>query len=162
MKKLWAPWRNKYIKIKTKKGCLFCRLSKSKKDRSNLIIQRTKFSFSMLNLFPYNNGHMMISPFRHVKDMRYLKEEEILDLVSLLNKMENLLEKVLKPQGFNFGVNIGKCAGCGYAGHLHIHIVPRFEGDANFMPAVINTKVISQSLETLYKSLKNIIKKSEA
>lgn len=157
MDRLWAPWRNRYIMSEKRKGCLFCQVSKLKKDSDNLIILRSKFSFSMLNLFPYNNGHTMISPYRHVKDLRNLKKDEILDLIGLLNKMEFLLEKTLRPAGFNFGINIGKIAGCGYSGHLHIHLVPRFKGDVNFMPTIANTKVISQSLKDLYKSLKRAL-----
>lgn len=150
---LWAPWREKYIKIKKSKGCLFCRVAKGKK---NLIFLRSKYFFSMLNLYPYNNGHSIVSPYKHIKDTTSLKKEEILDLIFTLNKTISILNKVLKPQGFNIGINLGRVAGAGVIGHLHIHIVPRWKGDTNFMPLISNSKVISQSLKKLYKSLINV------
>lgn len=109
----------------------------------------------MLNIFPYNNGHMMVSPLRHVKELSELKDVETLDLIRTLNYTKRLLNKVLRPEGYNIGINVSKIAGAGIAGHLHIHLVPRWMGDTNFMPVLYDTKVISQSLDELYKQLKN-------
>jgi ATP adenylyltransferase len=108
----------------------------------------------MLNIFPYNNGHAMVAPLKHVKDLSTLNETELLDLLSTLQKTKDMLEKTLKPHGYNIGINLSRQAGAGIPGHLHIHIVPRWKGDSNFMPVIFNTKVISQSLGELLKQLK--------
>ena len=151
MNKLWAPWRNKFIKIKKLRGCIFC--VKGKKDKNLLIVKRSRHSFAMLNIYPYNNGHIMVSPFRHAKDLKALKDDELLDIIKLTRDMQALLEKKLKPHGFNIGINTGKAAGAGYKDHLHIHIVPRWLGDTNFMPVTADTKVMPESLKELYKLL---------
>ena len=109
----------------------------------------------MLNIYPYNNGHMLISPLRHIRDISQMQEDEILDLFKSLNKAKNLLQKVLSPQGYNIGFNLTRVAGAGITGHLHLHIVPRWVGDTNFMPVVFGTKIISQSLGQLTKKLKD-------
>jgi ATP adenylyltransferase len=155
---LWAPWRIAYIKGKKEKGCIFCRGVKNKR---NYVIFKTRHTIAMLNIFPYNNGHVMVSPIRHIRDLRQLKEAEIVDLFKALDKTRELLNKVLKPQGFNIGINLGRSAGAGITAHLHVHIVPRWIGDTNFMPALAKTKVISQSLEELYKQLKYAHAKSD-
>ncbi len=152
MDRLWAPWRMKYLKTKKQKKCIFCRGLKSK--HKSYIIAKTKYSFAMLNIFPYNNGHVMVSPIRHVRDLSFLKDAEMLDLFKTLNKTKKALDKALRPHGYNIGVNISASAGAGQTGHLHIHIVPRFRGDINFMPVLHDTKIISQSLDELYKLLK--------
>lgn len=153
MDKLWAPWRIRYIKSNKKaRGCIFCRAAKS---RNNYVIFKTKYSLCILNTFPYNNGHIMISPLGHKGEISQLKDIEILDLFRVLGKARRLLDKVLKPQGYNIGINISQTAGAGIPGHIHIHIVPRWRGDTNFMPVVYNTKIISQSLDALCKELKN-------
>jgi ATP adenylyltransferase len=108
----------------------------------------------MLNIFPYNNGHVMVAPIRHINRLSQLKEKETLDLFRTLNKVQILLDRVLKPQGYNIGINISKSAGAGITGHLHIHIVCRWQGDTNFMTTIYDTKIISQSLDELYKQLK--------
>jgi ATP adenylyltransferase len=117
---------------------------------------------AMLNIFPYNNGHIMVSPLRHIKELSGLKEVEILDLFKTLNKVTRGLNLVLKPDGFNIGINISRSAGAGIPGHLHIHIVPRWQGDTNFMPVVSDTKIVSQSLDELYKQLKKVIKEKSS
>ena len=159
MDRLWAPWRIKYIKAsatniggKRRKKCIFCEGIKFK-DR-NYVVFKGKHAFSMLNIFPYNNGHIMVSPLRHVRELSQLKEAEVLDLFKTLNKAKKLLDKVLKPDGYNIGINISANAGAGITGHLHIHLVPRWKGDTNFMPVLYNTKAISQSLGELYKQLR--------
>lgn len=158
MDKLWAPWRSKYIKrVRSIKGCIFCSKPREKKDKSNYIITRTRHSFLMMNIYPYNNGHIMVAPYRHVKDFSKLNEEEILDLLQLLKDSQTLLSKALKPDGYNIGINLGRAAGAGYKNHLHIHIVPRWVGDVNFMPVFASTKVVSESLDALYSKLKRCL-----
>ena len=159
MNRLWAPWRIKYIKNTKNKKCIFCVALKSK--RQNYIILKTKYSASMLNIFPYNNGHTMVFPLRHIKDLSQLKETEILDLFTNLNYTKKLLDKVLSPDGYNIGINLSEAAGAGLACHMHIHIVPRWRGDTNFMPTIYNTKIISQSLDELYKQLRNARPKAD-
>ena len=155
MDKLWAPWRLKYITkiLKKQRGCVFCRILKENKDRANYIITRTPHSFSVLNIYPYNNGHTLILPNRHVDDLSKLTKAEREDLLNLLEDTQKLLKKVIKPVGYNIGINLGRVAGAGFPTHLHIHLVPRWFGDANFMPVVANTKVISQSLRVLFQKL---------
>ena len=156
IKRLWAPWRVNYVRSlgKKSKGCVFCSILKSKSDTINYIFYRTKHSFAVLNLYPYNNGHVLIVSNRHVGDLRNLHPEEKKDLFSLLEKSQGFLDRILKPGGYNIGMNVGKAAGAGFPGHLHIHIVPRWGGDVNFMPVIGNTKVVSQSLAELYNQLK--------
>lgn len=158
MQRMWAPWRLKYVQKKTK-SCIFCRAAKSKKDRKNYLVYRGKFAFAILNIFPYTNGHLMIAPYRHVKDLRQLNSQELLDLLEVLKIIKNKLDKLLKPAGYNIGINVGKAAGAGIENHLHIHIVPRWLGDINFMPIISETKVISQSLNDLYNNLRKTFKK---
>jgi ATP adenylyltransferase len=154
MDKLWAPWRSGYIKgLKKDKGCLFCRVSKSKKDKENFVFLNTRYSLGILNLYPYNNGHIMIAPKRHIKSFGLLTDAETKDLMDCLKKAQKLLNKILKPHGYNIGVNEGRIAGAGYDKHLHVHVVPRWRGDTNFMPVVFHTKVISQALASLYAEL---------
>ena len=154
MDKLWAPWRINYISTaKKQKGCLFCAAAKSSADKQNLILFRSKSVFAILNKYPYNNGHLMISPYRHIKDLKSFSRGEILDMFSTLNKMQDILKKTLNPDGFNIGINTGGSAGAGIPNHLHTHIVPRWKEDTNFMPVLFETKVISQSLDELYVRL---------
>ena len=161
MQRLWAPWRLKYIKkLKDKsKGCVFCKLIKENKDRKNYIFARTKYSYAVLNIYPYNNGHALIVPYKHVSNLAKLDKQQKEDLFSLLESTQRLIDKVLRPNGYNIGLNIGRIAGAGFPGHLHIHLVPRWAGDMNFMPIIGNTKVMSQSLSALFNRLKNANKK---
>ena len=153
MDRLWAPWRINYIRAGKSKKCLFCHSRKSPSGK--FVIFKTRHALALLNIFPYNNGHVLVSPARHVKDIASLKEAEILDLIRATNRAKELLDRVLRPEGYNIGMNISAVAGAGIAGHVHIHIVPRWRGDTNFMPVLGNTKIISQSLKELYKQLKN-------
>jgi len=153
MDRLWAPWRDGYIRNNKKdKGCIFC---KAQKDPSaKQVIFRSKQSICLLNIYPYNNGHLLISPLRHFGDISEASEEELLDIFGSLKRAKKLLEKTLKPHGFNLGFNLGRAAGAGIIDHLHLHLVPRWAGDVNFMPVLGNSKVISQSLKELAKILK--------
>ena len=157
MDKLWAPWRIKYVQEKKTKGCIFCRVYREKKDKKNFILFRTKHCYAVLNTFPYNNGHIMIVSNRHVKSLEDLGDQEILDMNKSLIKIKAVLKKILRPDGFNVGINIGKSAGAGVDKHIHIHLVPRWRGDTNFMPVLTNTKIISQSLKDLYNKAKAIL-----
>src|SRR3989338_4708450 len=152
MDKLWAPWRSKFVRGNKKKGCIFC-LKKDRDDKSKFIIKKTEFSFALLNIYPYNNGHIMVAPYRHIKDIKGLNDKELLDIMKLVKDMQILLEKRLNPQGFNIGVNTGEVGGAGYKDHVHIHIVPRWSGDTNFMPIIGSTRVLSVYLEDIYKKL---------
>ncbi|MDP2912945.1 MAG: HIT domain-containing protein [Candidatus Omnitrophota bacterium] len=153
MDKLWAPWRSKYIYSRKIKKCIFCG-NRAADEELKYIVAKSKHSFAMLNLYPYNNGHVMVSPYRHVNSFELLSNEEILDMMKLVNRIKTVLDKRLKPHGYNIGANIGKVAGAGFAGHVHIHIVPRWTGDFNFMPIVSGTKVVSESLDVMYKLLR--------
>ena len=160
MDKLWAPWRVTYVTkiLKKQRGCIFCRMIKEKKDAANFILLRTKLCYAVLNLYPYNNGHVLLLPNRHVDDLTRLTQEERSDLFDLLEKVKGALDRVVKAQGYNVGINLGKVAGAGFPGHLHVHLVPRWAGDVNFMPVTADTKVISQSLKALYTRLNHALK----
>ena len=161
MDKLWAPWRVTYVSNlhKKQKGCIFCAMSKAKKDKENFIFKRSGKAFAVLNIYPYNNGHILIVPNRHVNDLSKLTRPEREDLMDLLNDAKSIVDKALHPGGYNIGMNLGRVAGAGFPGHLHIHLVPRWHGDVNFMPTLASTKVISQSLATLFDRLHHANKK---
>lgn len=154
MNKLWAPWRSKYIYMRKNKRCIFCG-NHRKDDHKKYILERSVHAFSMLNLYPYNNAHVMVAPYRHIRSLEYLTGAEILDVMKLVNSTKRTIDKKLKPHGYNMGLNIGKASGAGFAGHVHIHIVPRWVGDTNFMPIVADTKIVSESLDAMYDLLKN-------
>ena len=160
MDKLWAPWRLPYIKLikKRPRGCIFCRICKEKKDRQNYVVLRSRYSYTVLNIYPYNNGHLLVVPNRHVKDLEKLTKDEREDLMDLLQQTQKLLDRALKPGGYNIGLNLGRVAGAGFPGHLHIHIVPRWGGDVNFMPVTGDTRIISQSLQMLFERLHDALK----
>jgi ATP adenylyltransferase len=152
--RLWAPWRISYIvKDKKEKECIFCLKPNEKKDRENLILYRGSYSFVIMNLYPYNNGHIMVVPYKHISEFEDLSEEEMLDIMKNSAMMIKVLKKVMNPDGFNTGFNIGRFAGAGIAEHLHFHIVPRWAGDTNFMPVVGEIKVISEHIEHTYEKL---------
>ena len=161
MDKLWAPWRATYVTkiIGKTKGCIFCQMLKDNKDKKNYIFARTKHSFAVLNIYPYNNGHALIVPNRHIKDLGGLTKKEREDLLELFIYSQKLLNKVLRPAGYNIGINLGRVAGAGIPGHVHMHVVPRWRGDVNFMPVTGETKVISQSLRELYDRLFKVHRK---
>jgi ATP adenylyltransferase len=152
--KLWAPWRSKYIYLRKRVKCIFCGVRGEKNCLKRHIIERSKHSFAMLNLYPYNNGHVMVAPYRHVKSLDLLSDVELLDLMKLVNRIKARIDRKMKPHGYNIGVNIGKIAGAGFAGHVHIHIVPRWKGDTNFIPVVGDVKIVSESLDAVYRILK--------
>jgi len=155
MKRLWAPWRMAYIKdVAQDKSCLFCKVAKTKEDEKNLLLFRGRLGFVMLNLYPYNSGHLMVAPYRHVGSIEQLTERESAELFRLAGKSIRVLGKTMKPQGFNLGMNLGRVAGAGVLGHLHLHIVPRWSGDTNFMPILGEAKVVPEALEATLEKLK--------
>ena len=157
-KNLWAPWRIEYIKaIGTGQGCFICDYHKtSEQDEENLVLWRSRHCLVMLNKFPYNNGHLLIAPHRHIADLDEASCDELGELIKLVRESQHVLTAAIGPHGFNVGVNFGRCAGAGLPGHLHFHVVPRWDGDTNFMSVCGNTDVISQSLRDLYDELKEI------
>lgn len=149
--RLWAPWRIAYIAGKKQKTCIFCAAVRQKDSRQ--VVIRSRHAFSLLNIYPYNNGHMMICPLRHTRDFDSLTLPEVTDLFQVLKRTKKLLDRHLHPHGYNIGINLGEAAGAGITNHLHIHLVPRWRGDTNFMPTTASTRVISQSLKELYQRL---------
>lgn len=155
---LWAPWRMQYILKAQNKGCIFCKSLEQKKDGENFILYRGRKCFVILNIFPYNNGHLMVVPYKHTGDFEGLDEATLTELILVTKRMTKLLQKTCCPEGFNIGLNIGRCAGAGIVGHVHIHIVPRWQGDTNFMPILAKTKVVSESLPETYKKIKKMLR----
>ncbi len=161
-KNLWAPWRIEYIQDLNNEGngCFLCHdVANPQEDDKNLVLWRTTNFIAVFNRFPYNNGHLLIAPTRHIADLDEATDEELLELIKAVREAKKALSLAIKPHGFNVGINFGRCAGAGLPGHLHIHIVPRWDGDTNFMHVCSDTDVISQSLTELFNQLKEISKK---
>jgi len=152
MKHLWAPWRMDYILEGKKAGCFFCRNLKERKNEENLILYQGEYVFVVMNRYPYSNGHLMVVPKRHCLDLEQLGDSELKELLLLVKASTHVLKTVLRPHGFNIGMNIGKAGGAG-EDHLHIHIVPRWTGDTNFMPVIGETKIIPEYLRKTYQKL---------
>jgi ATP adenylyltransferase len=150
---IWAPWRIEYIRGPKGEGCIFCGALGGDADRDNLVLTRGEGVFVILNRFPYTAGHMMVVPNRHVADPEDLELGEVTEIWSLFVRAKAALGQVFRPHGYNVGVNLGVAAGAGVADHLHLHVVPRWAGDTNFMPAVGEVTVISQHLTDMYDSL---------
>ena len=157
MDQLWAPWRMAYIAKSSAPtagdDCFICRGLAETDDRKNLIVQRTKLGVTVLNRFPYNNGHLLVAPKAHKGRLDELTPDETLELQRTVTRTVAVLERLMKPEGFNVGLNLGKVAGAGLPGHLHWHVVPRWNGDTNFMPVLADVRVIAQSLDALYDLL---------
>lgn len=159
MENLWAPWRIGYIlSDKTKGGCVFCKAFEEHEDEANFLLHRSTHCFAIMNIYPYNPGHIMIVPNRHINNISLLSKEESIDLFDTLKQFCSYIESAFKPAGLNIGMNIGQAAGAGIEDHIHIHIVPRWIGDVNFMSVISDTKVISEGLNQTYKKLKEQIK----
>ncbi len=156
MDRLWAPWRSKYVASTAQKkneACIFCEAIKLSDEKSYVVFKGKK-NFIILNAFPYNPGHIMIAPYRHVGTLEALDAEESAEIMELVKLSLRVLRRVYNPDGFNVGINIGKAAGAGVESHVHIHVVPRWNGDANFMPVIADTKVLPESLDDTYKKVK--------
>ncbi|OPY59612.1 MAG: AP-4-A phosphorylase [Pelotomaculum sp. PtaU1.Bin035] len=158
MKQIWAPWRMVYIGGEHGDKCVFCQILESAQDEDNLVLMRGEKTFVLMNRYPYTNGHIMVVPKRHVGEIEDLTDEEMMELFKNTQKMVKALRN-FKPEGFNVGVNIGRIAGAGVPGHFHIHVVPRWGGDTNFMPVFGDVRVISESLEVTFKKLKDSLAK---
>lgn len=159
MESLHAPWRIEYILAPkpAQSDSLFSRIAQSNDDEANYVIARARTCFALLNAYPYTGGHLMVVPYKQVQDLNGLTDEELADLLKLARKCQNALSRVMKPHGFNVGINIGKVAGAGILEHLHIHVVPRWEGDTNFMPVLANTGVVPQALQEIAAQLRTAL-----
>jgi ATP adenylyltransferase len=160
MKALWAPWRLKYIIGDKEEGCIFCKKPKEGNDKDNLILYTGETSFIIMNRYPYSNGHLMTVPYKHTNNFSDLTREEKLELMDLTAKCIDILQ-VIKPEGFNIGMNLGKTGGAGIDDHLHFHIVPRWSGDTNFMPVIGDVRVMPEYLEDTYETLSRHLKSLE-
>ena len=155
--RLWAPWRLEYILANQEgadESCFICRANESSADRENLVVWRTAETVTLLNRYPYNNGHLLVAPRRHVANLSDLNDAELLGLMGGIRDLVEKLREVVEAQGYNIGLNLGRVAGAGLPGHLHWHIVPRWSGDTSFMPVVAAVNVIPESLDELYTLLK--------
>jgi len=157
---LWAGWRMKYLESPKSRKCLFCEKSRSRPGKKNLVLKFSEKCLIMLNAYPYNCGHLMVAPRRHVGSFAGLAQAESLDLMEQLALCEHILRKTYHAEGFNVGLNLGRCAGAGVLGHIHFHVVPRWTGDTNFMSTVSNTKVLPESLVATYSKLKTALAES--
>ncbi len=156
MEYLWTPWRFQYISEADKKadGCVFCRAVARNRDEECFIIYRGATNFMILNLYPYTTGHLLIVPYRHIATLAEASKEELYEMIELAQRCQAALGEIYKPDGFNMGINLGRAAGAGVADHFHMHVLPRWTGDANFMSVVGETRVIPEDLTTTYKKLK--------
>ena len=153
MKNLWAPWRLDFIMGPRDKGCIFCKMARQKKDRENFILFRGKFNYIILNRYPYNNGHLMVVPFKHSKDLSRLDAKASAEMMRFAGLSIKALENTMYPQGHNLGINLGAAGGAGIRDHLHLHVVPRWVGDTNWMPILDRTKVMIEYLDQTYDRL---------
>jgi ATP adenylyltransferase len=158
MKEIWAPWRIEYIKQAKDGGCFLCRSFRSRRDRRNHVIRRGKTCAVVLNRYPYTGGHLMVAPLRHVPRLQSLRPAELAELMQLTVESLNALERSIAPHGFNVGINIGAAAGAGLKDHIHLHVVPRWVGDTNFMPVLGKTKIIPVSLDSLWRQLRKALR----
>lgn len=176
MERLWAPWRLEYVAAPSRPpetlprpiqllpgadpDCFLCRAVADTADRENLVVDRDRRALSLLNRFPYNNGHLLVAPTTHHGGLDELAAEVHLELIDSIRRMTAALQRLMNPDGFNVGLNLGRVAGAGLPGHLHWHIVPRWNGDTNFMPTLAGTRVIPQSLDAAWESLTEVLAQS--
>ena len=156
MKHIWAPWRVAYIQAKKPEGCILCDKPEEGQDEANFILYHGTYNFIIMNSFPYNPGHLMVAPYRHICTPEDLTVEELHEHTELVCRCIGVLRQVYNPAGFNTGMNVGKIAGAGIDGHIHSHIVPRWQGDTNYMPVIGDTRVIPQALADTYQKLKGL------
>ncbi len=154
MRHIFAPWRIRYIQSPKYEGCIFCDFPSENRDEERLILLRGKWSFIIMNTYPYNPGHVMIAPYAHKADLEELTREEIYEIFENSKAIMEAIRKTMNPDGFNLGINMGKVAGAGIEDHIHLHIVPRWDGDTNFMPVLADTRVIPEALEETYSKLR--------
>ena len=156
MDRLWAPWRLEYIQGPENNSCVFCLAEEVVDDQSRLVVARGESSYVIMNRYPYSNGHLMIAPYRHLSDPAELEPDEVMEIHQLMICSQAALREVCAAQGFNVGWNIGQAAGAGIADHIHMHIVPRWAGDSNFMPILADVRVIPQHIEKTYTLLARV------
>ncbi|MEM2164860.1 MAG: HIT domain-containing protein [Candidatus Bathyarchaeia archaeon] len=156
---LWAPWRIHYVESTdtSSEACIFCVKPSEGRDEENLIVYRGRLCFVMLNRYPYNNGHLMVAPYSHKANLEELTDDELYELISTVRSCILWLRYAYKPHGFNIGLNIGRAAGAGVDKHIHVHIVPRWEGDTNFMPVISDVKVVSEALQQTYRRVREAV-----
>jgi ATP adenylyltransferase len=151
---LWTPWRYTYLtKAAPAEGCIFCVKSDARQDAENYVVYRGKLNFILLNLFPYTSGHLMIAPYRHVATLAETPEDSLAEMMRLMKRAEVNLRAAYRPDGLNLGMNVGASAGAGVAGHIHMHVLPRWTGDANFMSTIGETRVMPEELPITYEKL---------
>ena len=153
MDRLWAPWRMEYLLDEKPSGCIFCLPATAEQDRGRLVLHRTASSLVMLNRYPYTNGHLLIAPNRHTAEIEGLTNEEMLDLFRTLGLCKRILQETARPDGFNIGINLGRFAGAGVEDHIHLHIVPRWRGDTNFMSVIPDVRVMPENLTVTFERL---------
>ena len=164
METLHAPWRIQYIKAPKQPrsdASLFTRIAQSNEDEKNYVVYRGKSCFALLNTYPYNGGHLMVVPYREVSDLDGLTEDELKELMVVARLCQTALKEVMQPDGFNIGLNLGKVAGAGISEHLHLHIVPRWNGDTNFMPVLGQTNVLPEALEDTSRKLREALSRAK-
>ena len=155
MDHLWSPWRYRYVqKADPADACIFCQKASEDNDGENYIVHRARHNFVILNLYPYTTGHLMVAPYEHVATLEAASKEIVEEIMLLSRQAQRLLRSIYKPGGFNIGMNIGEVAGAGVAGHIHMHVVPRWAGDANFMSTVGETRILPEELPETYRKLK--------
>ena len=154
MDHLWSPWRYRYVtSAKSEESCLFCRIASESKDKENYVLLRAERNFVLLNRYPYTSGHVMIVPYAHVATLDEADPAALAEMMSLARRVETVLRAAYKPGGFNLGMNIGRSAGAGVADHIHMHVLPRWSGDVNFMTTVSETRVLPEDLDVTYQKL---------
>ena len=160
MRQLWAPWRMEYIESGDRKddSCIFCTKASEDRDAENYVLYRGASCFVIMNLYPYNNGHLMVAPYQHVPDIEALNSDVLADIMATTQKCLAALREAMSPHGFNMGINQGAVAGAGITDHVHLHIVPRWNGDTNFMPVLADVKVMPQHLAKTYRNIRQYLK----
>jgi len=160
MEQIWAPWRAEYLLRQKPAQCIFCLISSQRDtsgspstDENNYLLLRDRTCFAVLNTYPYTAGHLMVAPYRHTGEVEEFTEDELKDLMILARRCKKFLNGAFRPDGFNVGLNLGSVAGAGFADHLHLHIVPRWNGDTNFMPVLADVRVVSEGLRQTYDKL---------
>jgi ATP adenylyltransferase len=155
MQRIWAPWRIKYIEIEKPDGCILCDKPKENNDAQNYILYRGQKNYVLLNAYPYNPGHLMITPYRHTALFEELTDDELKEHFEIVRRCTGILSGFYQPDGFNLGINLGKVAGAGIDDHFHTHVVPRWQGDTNFTPVIADVKFIPEALADTYRKLKD-------
>jgi ATP adenylyltransferase len=163
MDHLWSPWRYQYVqKEKTGSGCVFCKAAASGRDEENLVVYRARKNFLILNLYPYSTGHLMVVPYEHVDSLEEASQETLQEMMLLVQRSEWHLREIYKPPGFNLGMNLGESAGAGIAEHIHMHVLPRWPGDTNFMTTIAETRVLPEDLAVTWRKLSAAFAKSNS